>query len=235
MRRQKGREMLGHADGPHTRAATTVRNGKRFVQVEVAYIRADIAGAGEAYLRIHIRTIHIHLTPIGVNDPGNLANAFLVHTVGAGVGHHQAGKITLVCFCFFTQIGYVNVALLVAFHQHNFHAAHRGGSGVSAMRRSRYQRDIAMRIATRTVVGLDHHQPRILALRAAVGLKTHLGEAGNFTQRVIQIGDDFLKTCNLIEWYKGMNVGKLRPGNRQQLGCGIELHGAGAQRNHRVR
>ena len=50
-----------HTDGAHTRSAAPVRDAKRFVQVQVAYVSTDEAGGGQGHLRIHVRTIHVHL------------------------------------------------------------------------------------------------------------------------------------------------------------------------------
>ena len=57
----------------------------------MAHVRADIAGAGEADLRVHVGAIHVHLAAIGVDDGCDVFDTLLVHAVRAGVGHHQAG------------------------------------------------------------------------------------------------------------------------------------------------
>lgn len=50
-----------HTDGAHTRHAAPVRDAKGFVQVQVAYVSTDEPGGGQGHLRIHVRTVHVHL------------------------------------------------------------------------------------------------------------------------------------------------------------------------------
>ena len=69
--------MLGDADRPHARAAAAVRNAECLVQIEMANIRADVAGAAEADLRIHVRAIHVNLAAVGMNDLANFADGRL--------------------------------------------------------------------------------------------------------------------------------------------------------------
>ena len=64
MRRQEGRKMRAHADGPHAGTASAVRNAEGLVQVEMADIRAELAGADEAHLRVEVRAIQIDLAAI---------------------------------------------------------------------------------------------------------------------------------------------------------------------------
>ena len=68
--------MFRHADRPHARPAAAVRNAKGFVQIQMANVRADVAGAAEADLRVHIRAVHVNLAAVLVNDFANLLDAF---------------------------------------------------------------------------------------------------------------------------------------------------------------
>ena len=68
MRRQKRREMLRHADRPHARTAAAMRNAERLVQIEVADVRADVAGPAKADLRVHVRAVHVDLSAVLVHD-----------------------------------------------------------------------------------------------------------------------------------------------------------------------
>ncbi len=43
---QKFRQMFRHANRPHARPAAAVRNAKSLVQIDVANVRADVAGTG---------------------------------------------------------------------------------------------------------------------------------------------------------------------------------------------
>ena len=83
------------------------------------------------------------------------------------------------------------------------------------------------------MIGANGEQARILALSARVRLETHGVVSRNFTQLGAEIFGEFSVTLSLIRRCKGVYVGKFRPGNGQHLCGGVELHGAGAQRNHR--
>ena len=56
--------------------------------------------------------------------------------------------------------------------------------------------------------------------------------AGDLAELVRQILDDLRIAERLIRRREGMNLGEFRPGDRQHLGRGVELHRAGAERNH---
>jgi hypothetical protein len=48
MARQERREVRGHADRAHARAAAAVRDAEGLVQVQVADVGADVAGRGQS-------------------------------------------------------------------------------------------------------------------------------------------------------------------------------------------
>ena len=77
--------MFGDANRANARPAAAVRDAKGFVQVEVADIRPNVAGAGQADLRVHVRAVHINLSAVRVDDVANLADGFLEHTMGARI------------------------------------------------------------------------------------------------------------------------------------------------------
>ena len=74
---EKRQQVHRDTDRSHARAATAVRNAKSLVQIEMANIRADIARAAEADLRIHVRAVHVNLTAMRVHDFANLADGGL--------------------------------------------------------------------------------------------------------------------------------------------------------------
>ena len=65
---QERREVLRDADRAHAGAAAAVRDAERLVQVEVADVGADVAGAAEADLRVHVRAVHVDLAAVLVDD-----------------------------------------------------------------------------------------------------------------------------------------------------------------------
>ena len=77
------------ANRPDARSAAAVRNAKRFVQIQMANVRADEAGAGEADLCVHVRAVHVNPPPPFVDDFANFADGF-EHAVRGRIGDHQA-------------------------------------------------------------------------------------------------------------------------------------------------
>src|ERR1700750_2254836 len=80
------------ADRSHTRAAAAMRDAECLVQVEMADIRAVIAGPGQPDLRIHVGTVEIDLAAMVMHDVADLANMLLEHAVGGGIGDHYGGE-----------------------------------------------------------------------------------------------------------------------------------------------
>ncbi len=75
--------MCGDADGAHARAAAAVRDAEGLVQVEVADVGADVAGAGQADLGVHVGAVHVDLPAVLVHDLRRFLDAFLEDAVGA--------------------------------------------------------------------------------------------------------------------------------------------------------
>src|SRR3954471_14420613 len=89
-----------------------------------------------------------------------------------------------------------------------------------------------MRFTTRFVIRANDKQAREFALRAGVRLKRHGAEAGDFREPLLEFGEELLITTRLRERRERMNAPELRPGDRIHFGGGVELHRAGAERNH---
>ena len=66
--RQEFNQVRSHADRAYTGTTTTVRHGKRLVQIQMANISSDRSGICQTTLSIHISTIHIEQSSILVND-----------------------------------------------------------------------------------------------------------------------------------------------------------------------
>ena len=65
---QELREVRRHADRAHARTAAAVRDAERLVQVQVTDVGADVAGAAQADLRVHVRAVHVDLAAVLVDD-----------------------------------------------------------------------------------------------------------------------------------------------------------------------
>ena len=172
MTRQKFDEMFGNADRPHARAAAAVRNAERFVQIQMANIRADIAGAAKADLRIHVRAVHVNLAAVCMNDFANLSDAFLENAVRGGIGDHQTRRDRFLFASALARRSLTSMLpLRIASDGDDFHPGHDGAGGIGAVSGSRDQANIAMRFATALVIFADHEQAGVFALRTGVGLQ----------------------------------------------------------------
>src|ERR1700744_1432043 len=89
---QERREMLAHADRSHAGAAAAMRDAECLVQVEMADIRAVIAGPGQPDLRIHVGAVEIDLAAMAMHDVADLADMFLEHAVSGRIGDHYSGE-----------------------------------------------------------------------------------------------------------------------------------------------
>ena len=72
---QVRRQVRGHADRSHARAAAAVRDRERLVQVQVADVGADRRRARQPDLRVHVRAVHVDLAAVLVDDGADLADA----------------------------------------------------------------------------------------------------------------------------------------------------------------
>jgi hypothetical protein len=59
------------------------------MQVQVADISTYEARTCQPYLGVHIRTVHVHLSAMRMNDVHDFPYPFLEHPMRGGVGHHQ--------------------------------------------------------------------------------------------------------------------------------------------------
>ena len=131
------------------------------------------------------------------------------------------------------QVGDVDVAVRVALDRHHLHARHHRAGRIGAVGRLGNEAGGAVGVAAGAVVGPDHQQAGVLALGAGVGLQRHRREAGDLRQLVLQLAEEQLVARGLVARRERMQPVELAPAHRHHLGRGVELHGAGAERDHR--
>ena len=78
----------------------------------------------------------------------------------------------------------------------------------------------------------DREQAGVFALCARVGLQRQRVVTGAFEQRGAQFAQHFLIARGLLAGCERVHIGKCAPGDRDHLGGGVELHGAGTEWNH---
>jgi hypothetical protein len=209
-----------------------VRDAERLVQVQVADVGADVAGAAEADLGVHVGAVHVHLAAVLVHDPADLADGGFEHPVGGGVGHHQAGEGVPVLQRLGAQVDDVHVALGIGGDRDDLQSGHHGAGRVGAMCRHRDQAGAPVPVAVVLMVLPDHQQAGELALTSRVGLHGHLCKPCDLGQCGLQLVEQLLIALGLRARREGMQPVELAPAHRHHLGGGVQLHGAGAQRDH---
>ena len=228
------RQMCTNADRPHARPTTAMGNAKGFVQIHVRHVGADVRRSCQPDLRIEVGAVHVHLTAVLVDNLANLADALLVHTVGRWIGRHQARQLIPSLGGFCLQILQINVTRLVALDDHHAHPGHLCRGWIGAVGRRRNQADIPCPLLAALVIFADRQQPGVLALSAGVGLHANRIEPGNRAQPALKLFDHQGVADRLLPGHEGMQIGELRPGDRDHFAGGVEFHGAGAQRDHRL-
>ncbi len=81
----------------------------------------------------------------------------------------------------------------------------------------------------------DHHQPGILALRTGVRLERAGGEAGDLASHVSSVRKSAVIALGLIAGANGWRAPTSGQVTRHHLARGVQLHRAGAERDHRRR
>ena len=204
------------------------------VQVEVADIGTEGTRTAQPHLGIEVGPIEVHLAPVPMHHRADLTDAGFKHAVGGGVGDHQRRQPVGVLGRLRRQILLIDVALVITGDSHHLEAGHHGTGGVGAMGAGGDQTDVAMGFTAGAVPGANHQQPGVFPLGTGIGLQRHGGKARQGGQPLLEIVGQTAIALGLIGWGKGMQGRKRRPAHRLQLGGGVELHGATAQRDHPV-
>ncbi|MCY1215383.1 hypothetical protein D9M72_272260 [compost metagenome] len=130
------------------------------------------------------------------------------------------------------EVGDVHVAAGVAGGHYHAHAGHGGGGGVGAVGGGGDQADVALVVAAAAVIGADRQQAGVLALGTGVGLQGHGVIAGGLTQHGFQLAGQLQVALGLLGRGEGVQGAELGPGDGDHFAGGVQLHGAGAQRDH---
>ncbi|CUK20928.1 hypothetical protein RUE5091_04574 [Ruegeria denitrificans] len=139
-------QMRLDADRAHAGAAAAMRDAEGLVQVQVADVTANVTRTRQAHHGIHVGAVDIDLTAVIMSDLADFLHGGLEHAMGGRVGDHAGGQMVAVLLRLFTEIGDINVALVIRFHRHNLIAHHLRRGRVRPVRRGRDQADITLRL-----------------------------------------------------------------------------------------
>ncbi len=209
-------------------------HGEGLVQVKVAYVGSDIAGVGKTDLCVHVGAVHVYLSSGVVYGVDDVAYAALEHAVRRGIGYHKAAQLRTVLLGLGFQVVDVDVAVDVAGDRDDLHAGHGRRGGVGAVRRCRDQDHVAVALAAALVPCADYHKAGVLACGARVGHQRAAREAGNGGQITLQRGYQLAVALGLVGRHERVHILEARQRQRLHQRCGVELHGARAERYHGV-
>ena len=99
-----------------------------------------------------------------MDDLADLDDRFLEHAVRRRIGDHQCSEVARVRLGLGAEIGDIDVSTLVGSDDDDFHSSHHRASRIGAVRGLRNQTDLAVGVAARAMVRIDHEQSRVLAL-----------------------------------------------------------------------
>ena len=133
---QERHQVSRHANRPNAWPASTVRNTKRLVQVEVANVGAVIAGAAKTDLRVHVGAVHVNLAAVRVHDLANLADSRFKNAMCARIRHHERGQIARVLVCLRAQVGKIDISIFETRYRNDFESGHDRARRICPMRRS---------------------------------------------------------------------------------------------------
>ena len=224
--------MFGHGHGTHTRAAAAVRDAEGLVQVQVRHVPAEPARTRQTHQRIEVGTVHVHLATGVVNCLAHHGDVRVVHTVGRGVGDHDAREFITHGLDLGFEVLVVDQAIRRCGDHHDLEVRQDGRRRIGSMRRGRDQDGLALGLSAIDLVPANGQQTRQLTLRARVGLNGHRGVAGDLRQPGFELLDQLVPALRLVLRGQRVDVGELGPGNGLHLRGRVELHGARAQRNH---
>ena len=218
--------MGAHTDRTHTRTAAAVRDAKSFVEIEMADVRANVAGTAEADLRVEVGAVHVNLSAGGMHHVADFADAFLEHAVRGRIGDHERGEFGSVLFDLLAEVGHVDIALRIASNRHDGHSGHDRAGRVGAVGGGGDEADGAVLVTARVVVGADDEQSGVFALRTGIGLERDGGEARDFGEPRFELTEEFAVAGGMLDRGEGMQVAEFGPGDRNHFSGSVELHGA---------
>jgi hypothetical protein len=234
--REIGGKVLLDSNRANTRATASVRDTEGLVEVQMADVSANITRAAETDLGVHVGTVHVDETTVLVDEIAHLLDLGLKDTEGAGVGDHDGGKLVSVLGALGLEILNIQVtSLAVALDGDNLHAGHGSTSRVGTVGGDGDEADGSLPTALLgLMVSLDDSEASKLTLGTRVGLESGGVHASDLGQVLAERADQGLVARGLLNGGKGVHVGDAGVRDGKHLGGGVELHGAGTQRNHGV-
>ena len=225
--------MLSDSDRAHARAAATVRDAERLMQVQVGNVAAELARLSQPDHRVHVRAIDINLAAGLVDRVAHLNHLRVKHAVGGRVGDHDRGDLTLIRFDLRGKIALVDRTVISGLDNHHAQARQDSRGRVRAVRGGRDEAHIAVSFATGLMVLADREQARVFALGTGVRLDRNPGVTGDRFKPLFKISDQLTPTAGLGYRSERVDACVFRPRDGLHLRRRVQFHGARTQRDHR--
>ena len=210
-----------YADRTASRAASSVRGGESFVQVDVHNVEAHVARAARAEHWVEVRTVVVHQCAALVHHFGYLRDAWFEQAERVGVCHHHRRNSVVEQSA---QVFDVNRAVGGALHFDNFKSADRSRGWVCAVGGVRHDDLCPLHVAAALVVGTDNHQSCQLAMCPGKGVEGKLGQAGDGRQRPLQVVVDGQYALTGVRGLRRMGGCKFLPCGHFLIDVGVVLH-----------
>lgn len=185
-------------------------------------------------MSVHVSTVHIDLTTVVVDSLANFFHGTLEDTVGGRISDHNARQLLLVLLGLGLKIGNVDVTLLIAVNGDDLQADHHSTGRVGAVSRDGDQDNVAVSLVVSLLVLTDGQETSVFSLRTSVGLQRDGVEASDISQLALKVVEHLLVTFSLVNRNEGVNAVEFGPSDGDHFSSGVQFHGAGAQRNHRM-
>ena len=144
---------------------------KSLVQIQMADVCIDYARGSQAQLSVHIGTVEVDLTTIGVDEVVDLFNSRLKNSMCARVGDHSAGNLALILFTLGSNGFDIYVARAIARNGHDLQPTHDSCGWVRTVRGCGDQADVAVALSKRLMILLDGHYASELSVGSTVRLE----------------------------------------------------------------
>ena len=99
-----------------------------------ADVGTELGRVGDAHLCIEVGAVHVNLSAVKVNDGANLFDRLFKHAMRGRIGDHQRSELAGILLSRGAQIGDIDVAVVVASGDDDFHAAHLRAGRIGAVR-----------------------------------------------------------------------------------------------------
>src|ERR1700751_4083165 len=83
------------SDWTNTWPPSAMRNTERLVEIQVANARPQVCRPAQTNHSVHIRSVHVDLTAVAMNNLAQVDNTLFKDAVSRRVRHHQCTEVRL--------------------------------------------------------------------------------------------------------------------------------------------